>query len=84
MKNKIKWHRYQSNNLVEYEAFTGKFSFHVFKSTENPLKWKYIVALGPINYIIQNETRYDTPKEAKQAAIEALKNFLQETLNKIN
>ncbi len=81
----MKWNRYQSTcpfrkeKIVEYDIEIGKFTLVVSRANQNPNKWHYGVILGT-TYLAQNSP-YDTPKEAKEAAIAALRKFLKDTTN---
>lgn len=80
----MKWNRYQSfchfrkEKIVEYDVEIGSFTL-VVSRTEKLNKWHYGVMLGT-TYITQNSP-YDTPKQAKEAAIVALREFLKDTID---
>ena len=80
----MKWNRYrhfcrfQSKKIVEYDVEVGIFTLVVNQAIQDPNKYHYGVMLG--NHYIFQDSPYDTPNEAKKAAVDTLKTLMEITL----
>ena len=81
----MKWNRYQSTcpfrkeKIVEHDVEIGRFTLMVSQANQNDKKWHWGVLLKG-SYLVQGSS-CDSPKEAKEAAVTALRTFLQDNID---